>query len=56
LYIEENDILEYRDLLDNLRKAEKIDMWDIAASHTIFVNAYIKSRRHKFEEAERKNK
>jgi hypothetical protein len=52
-YIEENDILEYRDLLSQFVENNKIDMYDTASKHTILFNAYIKSRRHKLEKIAR---
>ena len=45
-FIEENNIVEYRDLIYNLR--EYPNMCLVACSHTILFNTYIKSKRHKF--------
>jgi hypothetical protein len=52
-FVEEQDITEYCDLLVELDKNDFSDMWDIAANNTIFADAYIRSRRHKLEKAER---
>ena len=48
-FVEENDITEYCDLLVELDRHNLSDMWDVAANNTIFCDAYIRSRRHKFE-------
>lgn len=42
-------ILEYADLMDFLIREDKMDLWNVAASHTLFFNSYIKSKRHKLE-------
>jgi hypothetical protein len=55
-FVEEHDIREYCDLLIELDKNEWFDMWDIAANNTIFADAYIRSRRHKLEKMEAKEK
>jgi hypothetical protein len=55
-YIEENDIIEYSDLLIELKKAELYDMCEVAANNTIFADAYVRSRRHKFEKLENINR
>ena len=52
-YVEENDIVEYQELLFGLKQDNKLDMWEVAANNTIFADAYIRSRRHKLEKAER---
>lgn len=46
-FIRENDIYEYADLLDMLLDSDMFDEYEIATNHTIFVNAYITSRRNK---------
>lgn len=44
------DILEYADLLDYLMDNDELaDEYDVAISHTILLNTYIKSRRYKRE-------
>ena len=40
-------ILEYSDLLDILLDSNEYNMWDVARNHTMFLNAYITSRRYK---------
>lgn len=44
-FIENNNIIEYRDLIFNLRDFP--NMHSVACSHTILFNTYIKSKRHK---------
>ena len=46
------DILEYSDLLDYLQDAEMREEYDVAISHTLLFNAYIKSRRYKREHSQ----
>jgi hypothetical protein len=55
-FVEEYDITEYCDLLVELDKNDLSDMWDIAANNTIFADAYIRSRRHKLEKMEAKER
>lgn len=40
-------ILEYSDLLDILLDSDMFNMWDVARNNTMFLNAYISSRRYK---------
>ncbi len=49
LLIIEQDIIEYSDLLDYLMKNDYMEMWNVACSHTLFLNSYITSKRHKRE-------
>lgn len=49
LLIIENDIFEYSDLLDFLLCHDYSEMWNVASSHTLFLNSYITSKRHKHE-------
>lgn len=44
----DNDITEYSDLMDLLLHDDLVNMYDVAQKHTIFINTYITSRRHKF--------
>lgn len=54
-FIEDNNILEYRDLIFNLR--DYPNMCLVACTHTILFNTYIKSKRHKFlNEVEKEKK
>lgn len=48
----ENDILEYSDLMDFLIMNDKMDLWNVASSHTLFFNTYITSKRHKQKQEE----
>lgn len=41
------NIFEYSDLLDYLQDNDLYDYFDVATSHTIFLNTYITSRRHR---------
>lgn len=50
--IKENKIYEYSDLLDVLLESEKFNMWDVARNHTILLNSYITSKRHKLKDDE----
>ena len=45
--IEDNDITEYRDLVFML--IESPNLYDVSIRHTIFLNTYISSRRHKID-------
>lgn len=49
----DNDITEYSDLMDLLLHDDLINMYDVAQKHTIFINTYITSRRHKFATKEK---
>lgn len=51
-FIKNNDIYEYSDLLDVLLDNEKFEMWDVARNHTILLNSYITSKRHKLKDDE----
>ena len=46
--IRDNDLTEYSDLIDLLEMEEdsKPEALEVATNHTIFFNAYLKSRRH----------
>lgn len=48
----ENDILEYCDLMDFLVMNDKMELWNVASSHTLFFNTYITSKRHKLKKEE----
>lgn len=52
VFIKENKIYEYCDLLDVLLENEKFNMWDVARNHTILLNSYITSKRHKMKDLE----
>ena len=52
LLIIEHEILEYSDLLDYLMSNDLPEMWNVASSHTLFLNTYITSKRHKLEKYE----
>ena len=49
--IQENEIFEYSELMDYLLYHEYLELWNVASSHTLFLNTYITSRRnkHKFD-------
>ncbi len=49
ILIIEHDILEYSDLLDYLMQQGYMELWNVACSHTLFLNTYITSKRHKLE-------
>uniref|UniRef100_A0AAU8B6U1 Replication protein n=1 Tax=Dulem virus 59 TaxID=3145770 RepID=A0AAU8B6U1_9VIRU len=46
-FIEDNNILEYRDLIFTLKGYPNMRL--VACSHTMLFNTYIKSKRHKFQ-------
>lgn len=46
IFIKDNDIREYADLLDLLVESDSINLWDVARNHTILLNTYITSRRN----------
>lgn len=45
----ELSILEYCDLLDYLLQFGYMELWNVACSHTLFLNTYITSKRHSIE-------
>lgn len=47
--IRERDILEYSDLMDILFDEDLVDFYDVACSHTYFLEKYITSRRNKLK-------
>ena len=49
----DNDITEYSELMDLLLGDDLVNMYDVAQKHTIFINTYITSRRHKFATKEK---
>lgn len=51
LLILENDITEYSELMDFLMSNDYMEMWNVASSHTLFLNTYITSKRHKIEKS-----
>lgn len=48
-FIDDNDIYEYSDLLYEFRINDLTNMLNVAKSHTILFNTYIRSKRHKLE-------
>lgn len=46
VFIRDNDIEEYADLIDMLMDSDFIDMYDIATQNTFYFTQYIKSRRN----------
>lgn len=47
LLILEHNIIEYCQLMDFLLANDKMEQWNVACSHTLFLNTYITSIRHK---------
>ena len=45
--IQENNIFEYSELMDYLLSKDFMELWNVASSHTLFLNTYITSRRNK---------
>lgn len=52
-FIDDNDILEYSDLLYEFRVNDLVNMLNVAKSHTILFNTYIRSKRHKLQNLKR---
>lgn len=48
-FIDDNDIIEYADLLYEFRTNDLVNMLNVAKSHTILFNTYIRSKRHKLQ-------
>lgn len=48
-FIDNNDIIEYSDLLYEFRVNDMYNLLNVAKNHTILFNTYIKSKRHKHE-------
>lgn len=44
--VQENKIVEYADLMDYLLVNDFHELWNVASSHTLFLNTYITSRRN----------
>lgn len=49
-FIEDNDILEYCDLLNSFRNSDFSNMLSVASKYPTLFNSYITSRRHKIKE------
>lgn len=53
-YIQDNDLMEYADLMDmTMCDGVPPEWFDVAASHTLFFTGYLKSRRFRVERRER---
>ncbi|MDD6224167.1 MAG: replication protein [bacterium] len=50
-FIDDNNIIEYSDLLYEFRINDLNNLLDVAKSHTVLFNAYIKSKRHKLKDS-----
>lgn len=51
--IRDTGIVEYSDLLDYLLDMSLFNLWDVASNHTIMVNTYLSSCRHRVSSANR---
>jgi len=51
--VEDNDIMEYFELMELLSHSDLYNLWIVAKSHTIFLNTYITSRRNKRKQNEK---
>lgn len=51
IYIKDNHIFEYSDLIDKLLIEDNPDLYHVASQHTIFFNTYLSSRRNKLKES-----
>lgn len=47
VFVRDNSITEYSDLLDLLLDNDLFSMWDVARNNTLLLNTYITSRRYK---------
>lgn len=47
----DNDIREYHDLMNYLLFNNEAELWNVASSHTLFLNTYICSKRNKVKNA-----
>ncbi len=47
--IENNDILEYSDLINLLFKGDLFNLLSVASSHTLFFTSYLNSKRNKLK-------
>lgn len=45
-----NTLFEYSDLMDFLMFNDYMELWNVASSHTLFLNTYITSKRNKLKE------
>lgn len=52
----EHQILEYSILMDFLLVQELFDLWNVACSHTLFLNTYISSKRNNVRDQLKKTK
>lgn len=53
-YIQDNNLMEYADLMDmTMCEGVPPEWFDVAASHTLFFTGYLKSRRFRVERSER---
>lgn len=46
--IVENNIFEYSELMDFLLQEQFMELWNVACSHTLFLNTYITSKRNRY--------
>ncbi len=46
----ENQIREYSVLMDLLLTTDQMELWNVACSHTLFLNSYITSKRNKYND------
>lgn len=46
IIILEQDIYEYAELMNYLLSYDMMELWNVASSHTLFLNTYITSKRH----------
>ena len=50
-YIMDNSITEYSELMDMLFCTNQTELWQVASSHTMFFEAYIRSKRNRIKNA-----
>lgn len=51
-FIQDNEIIEYADLVEILMNSDQMDMFDIVTTNTFFFTQYMKSRKNKMKKGE----
>lgn len=51
-FIQDNEIIEYADLVEILMNSDQMDLFDIVTTNTFFFTQYMKSRKNKMKKGE----
>ena len=51
-FIQDNEIIEYADLVEILMNSDQMDLFDIVTTNTFFFTQYMKSRKNKMKKVE----